>query len=173
MKPIRVLALSLLLLQTLTSCVFKEPVFTTGFGAADPGLAGVWATDGEGGDPRKIEFAVFLPLDDSRWVLHYPTNEKDGFYFEARPLGLRDRDVLQLRVLGTMKAGPAKPDETNYTLLWLEKKAAGVLSVRALSGGDEANKRGPDGTRKLLEDPTSDWTAVFGEPLEFKKLKDS
>lgn len=172
MKWLHLFVLSLLL-GTLASCVFKEPVFATGFGTTNRDLAGVWATDGEGGDPRKIEFAVFLPLDDSRWALHYPTNEKDGFYFEARPLRVRDRDLLQLRVLGTMKAGPAKPGDSIYTLLWLEAKAPGVLSVRALSGDDEATRRGPDGTRKLLEDPASDWNAAFGEPMEFKKLKDS
>lgn len=170
MKALRLLIAAALAFGPLTSCIFKEPVFTTGFVRADNSWLGVWATDGEG-DPRNVELAVFLPLDESRYVLHYPSNDKDNFYFEARLLRVRDRDVMQLRVLGTMKGGAAKSDDDTCTLLWLEKKSPGVLSVRALKGGEEASKRGAAGTRKLLEDPASDWTSAFGDAMEFKRLK--
>lgn len=166
----------LLLLATLacsfTACLFKEPVFTDGFAKADASLGGVWATDGDEGDPRKIEFAVCAPLDDGRYMLHHSSGEKGGLYYEARPLLIRERTLLQLRVLATFSDGLPKADAERYTLLWIEKEADGKrISVRSL-GGDGVKNKTPAEIRKSLETQSTDWSKLFGEPAVFHLLKD-
>src|SRR3982750_2665811 len=121
MKTLLTILLGLTLAVSLSSCLFKDPVFAQGFTKADAALGGIWASEGENGDPRKIEFAVCAPLDDERLLIHYPSAEKAGFYFEARALKIRDRSLLQLRVLASFNDGLPKPDAERYTLLWLEK----------------------------------------------------
>ena len=156
----------------LSGCLFKDPVFTEGFAKVDPALGGVWAADGENGDPRKTEFAVCVPLDGDRSILHHPSGGKDGIYYEARPLRVRGRSLLQLRALASFADGLPKADAERYTLLWIEKDAAGeTIRVRALSEGGVKDK-GPAATRKLLEDPAGDWSKMFGEPMTFRRLKD-
>ena len=172
MKILTRLLLLAALACSFSACLFKEAVFTEGFAKTDASLGGVWATDGEDGDARKIEFAVCAPLDDGRYVLHYPSGGKDGLYFEARPLLIRERSILQLRVLATFNDGLPNADAERYTLLWIEKEADGKkLRVRSL-GGDGVKDKGPTAIRKLLEDASSDWGKLFGEPAAFHRLKD-
>jgi hypothetical protein len=157
---------------SLTACLFKEPVFTDGFTKVDAGLGGVWATEGENGDPRKTEFAVCAPLDGERFLLHYPAGEKSGLYYEARPIQIRGRTLLQLRVLASFGDGLPKADAERYTVLWYENDSAGSgLRVRAL-GDDGVKEKGPADVRKLLEDPARDWSKLFGNPMTFRRLKD-
>ena len=156
----------------LSGCLFKEAVFTDGFSKVDPALGGVWAADGENDDPRKTEFAVCAPLDDDRYVLHYPSFGKDSLYYEVRPLQVRSRTLLQLRVLASFGNGLPKADAERFTVLWIEKDAGGKsLRVRALGEGD-VKEKGPAAARKLLEDPASDWNKAFGESMTFRRLKD-
>lgn len=160
---------------SFTACLFKEAVFTEGFAKVDASLGGVWASDGNGGDegdPRKIEFAVCAPLDDARYVLNYPAGQKDGFYFEARPLVIRERTLLQLRVLASFADGLPNADVERYTLVWIDKEADGKkLRVRTL-GGDGVKEKGPAAIRKALETQSTDWGKLFGEPAVFHRLKD-
>ena len=121
MKMLTRLFLLTALAFSFTACLFKEPVFSDGFAKADASLAGVWATDGEDGDPRKIAFAVCASLDDERCILHHPAGEKDGLYYEARPLTVRGRSLLQLRVLASFADGLPSPDAERYTLIWIAK----------------------------------------------------
>ena len=153
----------------LTSCLFKEPVFTEGFSKVDEELAGVWVADGENGDPRKNEFAVCVPLDAERYLLHYPAGEKGGFYYEARPLEIRGRTLLQLRTLATFSDGLPKADAERYTLLWIDSDSNG-FSVRALDG-EGVNGKGPEAIRKLIDDSSGDWSKLFGDPMTFSRLK--
>jgi hypothetical protein len=156
----------------LSGCLFKEPVFTEGFVKTNPAIGGAWVADSENGDPRKMEFALCAPLDHDRYVLHYPSGGKDGIYYEARPLQVRDRSLLQLRVLATFANGLPKPGADCYTLLWLDQNPAQrTLQVRAL-GEDGVKEKSPVAVRKLLEDPASDWSKLFGEPMTFRQLKD-
>ncbi len=155
---------------SFSACLFKEPVFTEGFAKADAALGGVWATQGEDGDPRKIEFAVCAPLDDTRYILNHPTGEKDAIYYEAMPLKIRERTLLQLRVLASFSDGLPKSDAERYTLVWIEKDGE-KLRIRAL-GGDGAKNKGPAEIRKELETQSSDWGRLFGEPVVFHRLKD-
>ena len=160
---------------SFTACLFKEPVFTENFAKADASLGGVWATDGSDGgeaDPRKIEFAVCAPLDDGRYILHHPSGEKGGLYYEARPLLIRERTVLQLRVLASFSDGLPNADADRYTLLWIEKEAGGMkLRVRSL-GGDGVKGKSPAEIRKALETQSTDWGKLFGEAAVFRRLKD-
>ena len=175
MKIVARLILLAVLACSFSACLLKEPVFTEGFAKTDPALGGVWAShgdkDGEG-DPRKIEFAVCAPLDDGRYLLHYPTGEKGGMYFEAKPLLIRGRTVLLLRALASFSDGIAKPDADRYTLIWIEKEADGQkLRVRALSG-DGVKGKSPAAIRKELETQSADWAKLFGDPAMFHRLKD-
>ena len=112
-----------LLLAVLTfslgACLLREPVFTEGFAKTNARLGGVWAMDGEEGDPRKMEFAVCAPLDEERYILHHPMGEKGGLYYEARPLMIRDRLLMQLRILASFTGGIPKADVERYTLIWI------------------------------------------------------
>lgn len=172
MKILARLVIFVALACSFTACLLKEPVFSEGFAKTDAALGGVWAQDGDEGDPRKIEFAVCVPLDDGRYVLHYPTGEKSGMYFEARPLVIRDRTLLQLRVLATFSDGIPKPDAERYTLVWIEKEADGQkVRVRSL-GGEGAKGKSPAEIRKALETQSTDWGKLFGEPAVFRRLKD-
>ena len=169
MKIIRAFCLSLLVL--LASCLFKEPVFTSGFSKIDGSLTGLWQIQ-EGDNSGKADTAVCLPLDDERYLLHYPANdEKGGMYHELRPLRLRDRDVLQVRSLGTVKGEAPDANDEKYTVVWLEKKSATEMNVRALKGAG-AERRGAAATRRLLEDPAADWQNLFGDAVIFKRLND-
>lgn len=155
-----------------SSCLFKEPVFAGGFVKTDASLPGVWVSEEEKGDPRKLEFAVAAPIDDARLILHHPSGEKGGLYYDARQVGVRDRTVLQLRVLATFSDGIPKPGAERYTLLWLEKADGGKrLRIRAM-GGDGVKDKSPEDVRKFLEDPAADWNAAFGEVVIFRRLED-
>jgi hypothetical protein len=168
---LRLLLLALLSLS-FAACQFKEPVFTDGFAKMDPSLGGVWATEGDAGDPRKMEFAVCAPLDEARYLLHHPSGGNDGIYYEARPVVIREHTLLQLRVLATFTGGLPKPDAERFTLLWIEKEADGkTLRVRSLSGDGVKGKRAAD-VRKELETPASYWTKLFGDAAVFHRLKD-
>ena len=157
---------------SFSACLFTEPVFTEGFAKVDASLGGVWAMDGDEGDPRKMEFAVCAPLDDERYILHHPTREKDGIYYEARPLIIRDRMLMQLRILASFGSGIPKADVERYTLIWIEKDADGQkLRVRSL-GGDGVKDKTPAQIRKALETQSTDWSKLFGEPAVFHLLKD-
>lgn len=158
------------LVFTLTACNFEQPVFNDGFAKTDPALAGVWVADGENGDPRKNEFAVCAILDDERYLLHHPSGGKDGIYYEARPLSVRERTVLQLRILATFADGIPKPGAARFTLVWIEKQAGG-LCIRALKG-DGAEQLKPGALRAELENPASDWGRLFGDALVFRRLND-
>ena len=172
MKILTRLLLLAALACSFSACLFKEPVFTEGFAKTDASLGGVWATDGEDGDARKIEFAVCAPLDDGRYILHHPSGEKAGLYYEARPLVIRERTLLQLRVLASFSDGLPGADAERYTLVWIEKKADGKkLRVRAL-GGDGVKDKSPAAIRKALETQSTDWGKLFGEPAAFHRLKD-
>lgn len=157
---------------SFTACFFKDPVFTEGFAKVDASLGGVWATDGEDGDPRKMELALFAPLDGERSILHYPSRDKNGIYYEARGLVIRDRTLLQLRVLASFSDGLPKADAERYTLLWIEKEADGrSIRVRSL-GGDGVKDKGPAEVRKALDTPSADWGKLFGDSELFHRLKD-
>lgn len=172
MKPLLRLLFVVLATYFLTGCLFKEPVFTEGFAKIDPALAGVWATEGKQGDPRKVEFAVHALLDPDRALLHHPAGEKGGIYYESRQVIVRDRTLLQLRVLATFSDGLPKTDEERYTLLWVDKSASdSTLQVRAL-GGDGLKDKSPAEVRQLLNAPETDWNGHFGEAMRFHRLPD-
>ena len=171
MKSLARLVMFVVFACAFTACLFKEPIFSEGFAKTDAALGGVWATDGDEGDPRKIEFAVCAPLDDGRYILHYPSGEKGGLYYEAKPLVIRERTLLQLRVLATFSDGIPKADAERYTLVWIEKEAEGKLRVRSL-GGDGVKDKTPPQIRKALETQSTDWGKLFGEPSAFHRLKD-
>jgi hypothetical protein len=157
----------------LTACLFKEPVYSAGFSKIDPSLGGVWVMEGKDGDPRKMEFTVCVPLDDDRYILHSPATDKDAIYYEARMLKIRDRILLQLRVLASFGGGVLKADGDPYTLVWIEKDLKGpAMRVRAL-GGDSLKAKGPADVKRLLETPSVDWNNLFGDPSVFRRLKDN
>ena len=84
MKTLSPFVLVAVLVSSLTGCLFKEPVFEQGFSKIDPDLNGVWASEGENGDPREMEFAVCASLDDDRYVLNHPSAEKGSLFYEAQ-----------------------------------------------------------------------------------------
>jgi hypothetical protein len=172
MKMLLRLLVALFIACSLSACLFQQPVFTDGFSKIDPALGGVWATAREDGDVRKIEFAVCAPLDEERYLLHHPSGGKDGIYYEARLLKVRDRSLLQMRVLATFSDGLPKADAERYTLAWIETEpAAATIRVRAL-GGDGVKEKGPAAVKRLLEAPSTDWNTLFGEAMVFRRLKD-
>lgn len=172
MKHIRPIALLFagLLPVILSSCLFKEPVFTSGFGGTDASLIGVWGAEDELDDMDKAELAALLKIDDAKYLLHYPAREKDGIYYAAQPLTLHGRLILQIQALGTLKQPLIKPGAGEiYTLIWIEKPSDGRLSIRPLNGKME--KVGPEATRKKLEDAATDWNELFVEPKVFKRVR--
>jgi len=172
MKILMRLVLLVVLACSFSACLLKEPVFTEGFAKADSTLGGVWAGDGDESDPRKLELALCAPLDDTRYVIHYPAMEKDGVYYEARPVVIRDRTVLQLRALASFSDGIPKTDVERYTLAWIEKVDGGKkLRVRCLL---EASVKGRTAAqiRAALEAESADWGKLFGEPAVFRRMKD-
>lgn len=168
MKTLIRLAAAAIVLPALTSCIFKEAVFKSGFAKIDGSLAGAWRID-EGGDDDKDELALCFPLDEDRYVIHYPVGDKHGCYFEARPIKVRDRELLQVRAFGSAEGKAPAADDEAWTIIWIEKKEPLMLSIRACNG--DKKKLGPDGTRKFLEDAASDWSEVFGDAAVFKKVK--
>ncbi len=145
----------------LSACLFKDPVFTTGFVKTDDSITGVWVAEDE---------AACFKVDDNKYVLHYPARAKDAIYYAMQPLKVRDRDVLQVQALGTLKGRPVKPGQDNEacTLIWIEEKEAGKLTVRPLNGKME--KKGPAEVKRLLEDPGTNWDKLFVEAKVFKRI---
>lgn len=159
------------LLCSMTACLFKEPVFQTGFLKLDPKLAGIWVSEGKDNDPRNMEFAVSLPLDEERCILHSPALDKGGNYYEARMLKIKDRILLQLRWLGSFGEG-VKHDTETYTVLWLDGDLGGPsVKVRALDG-DRLKGQSPAQVKATLEGPGEDWSKIFGAPVDYRRLKD-
>ena len=158
------------LTSLLSSCLFKEPAFTENFAKTGDTLTGVWITE-ENGDPRKSQYAVCVPIDESRYLLHHPARSEDSFYYEARPVKRRDRTLLQLRVLSTFKDGVPKPGSEIFTLLWIQTQEDGRLSVRAAGGDGGLSGLPPGEARKALEDPSSDWDKLFDEAREYRRLE--
>ena len=172
MKTLKRLLFLALVVSSLTGCLFKEPVFEKGFSKIDKDLSGVWATDAKDGDPRKIEFAVCVPLDDDRYMLNHPSAEKGALFYDARLVKIRDRSLLQLRMIASFNDGLPKEDAERYTLAWIEKDAAGAgFNVRSL-GGDGVKGKSAADVKRLLEDPAVDWGTLFGEATLFRRLKD-
>lgn len=172
MKILARLVMFVALACSFTACLLKEPVFSEGFAKTDSALGGVWAQEGDEGDPRKTEFAMCAPLDEGSYVLHYPTSEKGGIYFEAKPVVIRDRTVLQLRALATLRDGIAPAGSERYTLVWIEKEADGQkVRIRAIRG-ESVKGKSPADIRKALETESTDWGKLFGEAAVFQRLKD-
>jgi hypothetical protein len=172
MKTLSRFVLVVVVVSSLTGCFFKEAVFEQGFSKIDPALNGVWATDGEDGDPRKMEFAVCASIDDDRYVLNHPSAEKGSLFYEARMLKVQGHTLLQLRLLASFNDGLPKLDAERYTLLWIEKDGGGSgMKVRSL-GGDGIKEKGPAEVKRLLEAPSTDWNSLFGDALVFRRLKD-
>jgi hypothetical protein len=173
MKSLVRLLIGTVVISSLTACLFKEPVFSEGFVKIDPQFTGVWAMNDKEGDPRKTEFAVCLALDNDRYLLHYPTSAKGGIYYEGRLLKVRERNLMQLRVLATFEDGLPKEDAERFTLIWLEKDVKESMVVRSLGGGDRLKGKGPAEVKQLLEDKSADWNTLFGDSVVFRRLKDN
>ena len=156
----------------LSSCLFKDPVFTEGFAKTDDSLVGVWTLEEGADDPAKAELAAFFKVDETNFMLHYPAREKDGMYFAAQPLKVNGRDLLQLRGLGTLVNRPVKPgDKEVYTLVWIEKQADGSLKVRPLKG--DLGQKTTAEVRKMIEDKGAKWEEIFVDPKVFKRIQPS
>jgi hypothetical protein len=169
---LRILA-TIALACSLCACLFKEPVYTEGFVKIDPGLGGVWATQDKDGDLRKIEFAVCAPLDENRSILHALASGKEGAYYEVRMLKVRDHPLLQLRMLATFDEGLSKVDDERYAILRLEGDLKGsAIKVFALDD-DRVEGKGPAEVKRLLESPSEDWKALFGEGMVYRRMKDA
>ena len=85
------------------------------------------------------------------------------------PIKVRDRDLLQVKALDTLKDRPVRPgDKEVYTLIWIEKLVAGKLKVRPLNG--ELEKKAPAELRKMIENPAGDWNEFFVEAKVFKRV---
>jgi hypothetical protein len=167
--PLPTLIMTGVLPLLLASCLFKDPVFSDGFAKTDDSIVGVWVAEDAADDPEKAELAACFKVDDMKYMLHYPAREKDGVYFALQPLKLRDRDLLQVQALGTLKDGAVKPGDTEvFTLVWIEKAASGKIIAHPLNG--KLEKKGPAAVRKLLEDPASDWNELFVEPVTFERI---
>ena len=162
------LMLAALLPLVLSACLFKDPVFTSGFVKTDDSITGVWVAEDEADDMEKADLAACFKIDDSHYMLHYPARAKDGIYYAMQPLKVRDRDVLQVQALGTLKDRPVIPGDEVYTLIWIEKKEGKKLTVRPLNGKME--KKGPAEVKRLLEDPATPWNDLFAEAKVFKRI---
>ncbi len=155
----------------LASCHFDDAVFTEDLAKVDGSLSGIWITHEKAHDPRTAQFALCVPIDGDRCLLHHPARGSDSFYYEARPVNCRDRTLLQLRVLSTFKGGAPDPASKRFTLLWVERKAGDRLVVRAIDGKGSLSGISPAEARKALTDPTSDWEAFFDDGQEYRCLK--
>ena len=163
---------AILLPMVLSSCLFKDPVFTEGFAKTDDSIVGVWTVDEGADDPAKAELAACFKVDESNYMLHYPASDKDGMYFAAQPLKVNGRDLLQLRGLGSLNDRPVKPgDKEVYTLLWIEKEANGSLKIRPLKG--DLEQKTTTEVRKLIEDKGTKWEEIFVDPKVFKRIPSS
>ena len=156
----------------LSSCLFKDPVFTEGFAKTDDGIVGVWKIEQDANTDLEAELAACFKVDESNYMLHYPANKKDGIYFAAQPLKVNGRDLLQLRGLGTLVNRPVKPgDKEVYTLVWIEKLADGSFKVRPLKG--DLGQKTPAEVRALIENKETKWEETFADPEVFKRIQPS
>lgn len=167
--------LNLLILLTLScglsSCLFTEPVFTSGFAKPDSALAGVWLTEDETGDARGREFAVLAQVGEDAFMLNYPVGSKGGSYFEVRPLKVGTKDLWQVRLAVTFEDGLPKSDTPTYTLLLIEKAGEGKLNIRPLKS-EGAHTASAAATLKALEAESPEWDQLFGEAKTFLRLED-
>lgn len=150
----------------LASCIFKTPVFKDGWRPIDEKLAGEWSSTSDDGE---TDTAVFVADGPDRALINYPAGEK-GWYFAARALVCRDRQLMQLETLAQPDGKRPAPSDDIFTLIWLEPLPDGAMRVRALDGNALAKaKISPDALGKSLADPGFDWNAVFGSPSVFRK----
>jgi hypothetical protein len=171
MKPmLQILAVTVLTLS-LSSCLFKEPVFTEGFTPVDSTLAGVWMTEDESGDARGREFAVLAPVGKDAYMLNYPVGAKGSSYFEVRTLKVGDQDVWQVRLAATFEDGVPKNDTPAYTLLLVKKAGDDKLEIQPLKS-EGNHTASAAATKKALEEKSPAWDKLFGDAKSFTRLKD-
>ncbi len=171
MKTFFSFGLLLVLCLGLSSCLYKEPVFTGGFQkTSDVTLAGVWMTESETGDPRERDFAVLAPVGEA-YMLHYPVGRKGGAYFEAQPLLARGKQLLQVHQVVSFDDGLPKADTPTYTVVWLEKTGEGKMSARALNH-EGSHTVSAAAAKKALEDQSVDWNKLFGDAQVFVRLNE-
>ena len=117
-----------------------------------------------------MEFVVCAEMGD-RMMLHYPGGPggDGGMYYEARPVVMQGRQLLQLRLMATFKEGLPDPSDKTWTLLWLEPKGRDTIMVRSL-GGAEGLNTDPATVRRALEGSAEGWESRFGEPQKFERL---
>jgi hypothetical protein len=78
---------------------------------------------------------------------------------------------LQLRSLASFGDGLPKANDDIYTLVWIEGDLSGPsINVRALNGNSVKGKS-PADVKGLLENSAEDWNKLFGEAVEYRRLK--
>ncbi len=165
---------ALVCMWLLPGCMFEKPVFTSGFSPLPEAMAGVWVSAGEGGDPRKDQFAVFAPLSGDSWLLAYPAGlSDDATYYEVQGRQVAPgRHLLQLRTIASFGEGVPDAGAKRYSLILLDEAAAGTVRVRLIEQNGPLKGKTAEEAAAILGAPDADFDAIFGDdPMDFRLLK--
>ena len=85
---------------------------------------------------------------------------------------VRERNLLQLRLLASFNDGLPKADADSYTLVWLDGDLKGPSIKMFALNGKAVEGKGPDQVKQMLESASQDWSALFGDPAIYRRLED-
>lgn len=142
----------------LAGCLYDAPLVGENSIPIDSALLGVWEEVADDPDAmvESPERMLILPFSGTEYLVHYPVNDKGGYY-RAYRFNLGGVDGVQLQFIGDPK-GPVD-DEDKFLVASYSIDADGNLVIKLLND-------------KLVEDELSGSEAIREAFLEHKDAKD-
>lgn len=160
MKRVCVCVLGLL----VAGCVYEVPLSNEPQQVVDKALLGRWQTTGADG---KVQELLVLPLGPKEYLVHYPSNAKDGIFFRAFVAQAGEVPIMQFQALGT--AAGDVPDNGRVYHFGTFRLDGGQVVLRLLN---EAVVSPDAKTSEALAQAIGEQRqnpALFGAPTVFRK----
>lgn len=161
MKRVCVCVLGLL----VAGCVYEAPLSNEPQQAVDKALLGKWQTTDRDG---KVQELLVLPLGPKEYLVHYPSNAKDGIFFRAFVAQGGEVPIMQFQALGT--AAGDVPDNARVYHFGTFRVDGSQVVLRLLNSElISPELKTTEALAKALADQRQN-PALFGEATVFQKL---
>jgi hypothetical protein len=149
----------------IAGCVYEVPLATESRQDVDKALLGKWQTTDADGTVQEL---LVLPLSAREYLVHYPSNSKDGIYFRAFVAQTGEQPIMQFQALGT-SAGDV-PDDQRVYHFGAFRLDGPQLVLRLLNPEVVSREvKTSEALAKAIADQRQN-PALFGDPTVFGKL---